>query len=396
MTRCLQLFFSRTTRRRPETKSSTSAGCGTTSRRIHCLARSSTTSSSQLLDRPDDVFVGSATGSASEGFSGELQYLFQVASGSITGGFGISASTRHRSSSRVRLHAFGVELVTFQTVTDDDSAPTRTCIHTSTSPTVRSRGPQRHIFTTQAGHISRSQVNPKLGSRGPSSRDDHSAAAFGFERTLITDKRSSRAGAASTSSSTISTRPTLAFGAAVVRDSANALRRRGFSARLWRAVQVDRPRMMNHRWDRVRRVRVRNTWRARIFLTPLRGCADASTARAVDNEADGRVLFQGCDDPHGPLGTVVSSIGLQSAVQIDDTIRAGTSCGAARPPSNPEDNFWLLDAGISYRFPKRYGIASIGATNLLDQQFKYQETDFRNARIVPSRGFFARLTFQIP
>ena len=61
-----------------------------------------------------------------------------------------------------------------------------------------------------------------------------------------------------------------------------------------------------------------------------------------------------------------------------------------------QDDFWLLDAGISYRFPKRYGIASIGATNLLNQQFKYQETDFRNARIMPSRGFFARLTFQIP
>jgi outer membrane receptor protein involved in Fe transport len=59
-----------------------------------------------------------------------------------------------------------------------------------------------------------------------------------------------------------------------------------------------------------------------------------------------------------------------------------------------QSDFWVLDAGLSYRFPKRYGTASIGGTNLTNQHFRYQETDFRNASIVPSRGVFGRLTFE--
>jgi outer membrane receptor protein involved in Fe transport len=61
-----------------------------------------------------------------------------------------------------------------------------------------------------------------------------------------------------------------------------------------------------------------------------------------------------------------------------------------------KDDFFLLDAGISYRFPKRYGIASVGVTNLTDQHFRYQETDFRNASIIPSRTILGRLTFELP
>jgi outer membrane receptor protein involved in Fe transport len=44
------------------------------------------------------------------------------------------------------------------------------------------------------------------------------------------------------------------------------------------------------------------------------------------------------------------------------------------------DRFWLMDALIGYRLPKQRGIFTIEAKNLLDEQFKYQETD----RVVPS------------
>lgn len=61
-----------------------------------------------------------------------------------------------------------------------------------------------------------------------------------------------------------------------------------------------------------------------------------------------------------------------------------------------EDNFWVVDAAIGYRLPKRYGFITVGATNLFDQDFKYQETDLRNPIIQPARTVFARLTLAFP
>ena len=56
-------------------------------------------------------------------------------------------------------------------------------------------------------------------------------------------------------------------------------------------------------------------------------------------------------------------------------------------------DFWVVDAAISYRFPQRYGSLTIGATNLFDRKFKYQETDFNNPTIQSKRTVFGRLTW---
>jgi hypothetical protein len=55
-------------------------------------------------------------------------------------------------------------------------------------------------------------------------------------------------------------------------------------------------------------------------------------------------------------------------------------------------DFWVVDGGIGYRLPKRHGFFIVGATNLFDRKFKYQETDLNNRTIQPDRTFFARLT----
>jgi tetratricopeptide (TPR) repeat protein len=62
---------------------------------------------------------------------------------------------------------------------------------------------------------------------------------------------------------------------------------------------------------------------------------------------------------------------------------------------NGGDNFWLFDAVISYRLPKRFGIVSVGAKNLFDQSFKYYDTDPVTPAIQPERMFFARFTLSI-
>jgi hypothetical protein len=65
-------------------------------------------------------------------------------------------------------------------------------------------------------------------------------------------------------------------------------------------------------------------------------------------------------------------------------------------PESGSDQFWLLDAAINYRLPKRYGFVTVGATNLLDKKFKYFETDINNPRIQPTRTAFFRVTLALP
>ncbi len=60
------------------------------------------------------------------------------------------------------------------------------------------------------------------------------------------------------------------------------------------------------------------------------------------------------------------------------------------------DNFWVFDAAISYRLPKRYGFITAGVTNLFDKEFNYHNADRDNPRFQPDRAFFAKLTLAIP
>jgi hypothetical protein len=63
---------------------------------------------------------------------------------------------------------------------------------------------------------------------------------------------------------------------------------------------------------------------------------------------------------------------------------------------NGQDDFWLFDASISYRFPKRYGFLTVGASNLTDEEFEYFDTDRDNPRIQPDRFFFVKVTLALP
>ena len=68
---------------------------------------------------------------------------------------------------------------------------------------------------------------------------------------------------------------------------------------------------------------------------------------------------------------------------------------SAEPRSGHTD-FWLTDAQISYRLPYRYGIVSVGATNLFDRNFKFFERDENNPSIEPARFVYLRLTLALP
>jgi tetratricopeptide (TPR) repeat protein len=59
-------------------------------------------------------------------------------------------------------------------------------------------------------------------------------------------------------------------------------------------------------------------------------------------------------------------------------------------------SFWVVDAALSYRLPKRYGFLVAGVNNLTDERTTYQATDPRNLSIRPGRLIFARVVLAFP
>jgi tetratricopeptide (TPR) repeat protein len=64
-----------------------------------------------------------------------------------------------------------------------------------------------------------------------------------------------------------------------------------------------------------------------------------------------------------------------------------------------QDDFFLVDTAVGYRFPKRFGIVSLSISNLFDKGFKYMDDSFREAATepsvgpyIPERQILARLT----
>jgi tetratricopeptide (TPR) repeat protein len=61
-----------------------------------------------------------------------------------------------------------------------------------------------------------------------------------------------------------------------------------------------------------------------------------------------------------------------------------------------KDSFWIVDATVSYRLPKRYGFVSVGVKNMFDQSFKYYDNNWKNATLQPGRILFTSLTLTLP
>lgn len=61
-----------------------------------------------------------------------------------------------------------------------------------------------------------------------------------------------------------------------------------------------------------------------------------------------------------------------------------------------DDQFWIVDASIGYRFPKRLGTASLVLKNILDQRFRFKNTDAKGeprlSMFEPGRSIFVNVS----
>ena len=67
-----------------------------------------------------------------------------------------------------------------------------------------------------------------------------------------------------------------------------------------------------------------------------------------------------------------------------------------------QTDFWVLDAALRYRLPRRFGFISVGVNNATDEEFSYLATESilpSNARTLslrPGRVYYARVVLAFP
>jgi tetratricopeptide (TPR) repeat protein len=59
-------------------------------------------------------------------------------------------------------------------------------------------------------------------------------------------------------------------------------------------------------------------------------------------------------------------------------------------------SFWVVDAALRYRLPKRYGFLVAGVNNLTDERSTYEATDAKNLGIRPGRVVYGRVVLAFP
>jgi tetratricopeptide (TPR) repeat protein len=84
--------------------------------------------------------------------------------------------------------------------------------------------------------------------------------------------------------------------------------------------------------------------------------------------------------------------GLTARVRTSAVSQEGTFRNAAGDLARGDDAFWVIDASIGYRLPRRWGVITLEARNLFDEHFRFQETDPVTPTLAPERTIVFRFT----
>ncbi|MBL1260518.1 MAG: TonB-dependent receptor [Thiotrichaceae bacterium] len=142
--------------------------------------------------------------------------------------------------------------------------------------------------------------------------------------------------------------------------------------------------------------------RAYLYWAPLNWLAASaeyqyeSFKRPAENsvsQQDTTVGFPALRTHQLPLGiTLFSASGFTTKITATYIDQKGLfSLDSHRLEKHAED-FWTMDASVSYRLNKRMGRITVGAKNLLGKNFRYHNVDFATNRIMPERMVFTHLS----
>ena len=85
------------------------------------------------------------------------------------------------------------------------------------------------------------------------------------------------------------------------------------------------------------------------------------------------------------------SLGFSSQIKATYIDQRG-EFGSRSEVTSGDDEFWIVDAFIRYRLPKRWGFITLEARNLFDEDFHFQDTDPAHPVIYPELLILTRLT----
>ncbi|HWC01385.1 MAG TPA: tetratricopeptide repeat protein [Methylomirabilota bacterium] len=85
-------------------------------------------------------------------------------------------------------------------------------------------------------------------------------------------------------------------------------------------------------------------------------------------------------------------LGFQARVTGTYVNQSGQFGDAFSGVESGSDQFWVLDASIGYRLPKRFGLITLEGRNLLDHRFHYNGPDFGSPPFYPERLILLRVT----
>lgn len=137
--------------------------------------------------------------------------------------------------------------------------------------------------------------------------------------------------------------------------------------------------------------------RTYLYWTPIKWLSLSAEYQYEDLERDadfvGPELFSRIKTNRFPLGIgLFHPSGVSTWVKATHINQEGVFGDPFSGFTVGEDHFWIADAAVSYQFPKRLGRITFEIKNIFDEQFKFQDTDPANPRMVPERTISAMFT----
>jgi outer membrane receptor protein involved in Fe transport len=328
----------------------------------------------------------------SEGTLGEAQHLFNSERFHLTTGFGYFAGDK-------------LQIINFDSIipTLDFKARTQEdVIHGNAYSYGLINYPQKFTWTLGAsldcfdnGSVNTNQFNPKFGLLwNPVPDTTVRAAAFrALKRTLL-------------SSSTLE--PTQVAGFNQFYDDIDGTRAwkygaavdQKFSSRLFAGLEYSRRDLevpvtgpAGDIMDEWRETLVRSY----VYWLPMNWLAlttEYQFERLTRDRSAGSENFWTLDTHRLPLGIgFFHPSGLLARLKMTYVSQSGEfpdfSSGGRIDAS---DQFFVLDGSIGFRLPDRWGIVSLEVRNLLDETFRFQDSDIGNPSIFPKRTLFGKIT----
>jgi len=338
-----------------------------------------------------------------EAYGGELQYLFRSQYINIVGGAGHFEIDSKDKITR----EFAPPGPTIKTTVDRDTTASNAYLYSYIklleNLTLTLGGSGDFVDTDDDLLKDKDQFNPKFGlTWNPLQDTTLRAAAFRvLKRTLITDQTLEPTQVAGFNQffDEINVTDYWLYGGAIDQKFSENIY--GGAEYTYRDLNVpftttdQTPELVNVDWEE-------KLFRAYLFWTPRNWLALSAEYRYedLDRDKDYNRNVKSAKTNYVPLGVnFFHPSGLSASFKgtyIDQDGRFNRQDARPGVNINGQDNFWLFDAAISYRFPKRYGFLTVGVRNLTDEDFEYFDTDPDNPRVQPDRFFFVSVTLALP